>query len=162
LLNAGVVPITTATLKTIHTLFKGRRLGTTSLWTRYFAAFKDAFNITASSGYEFANYITTDGVLANVLFVKQVKRQSKEDFDEAQKTRREALLQAAISDPCNTVSVDLGINPMLAGTVNDRNALLSNLPPEEKVPDLYQHIIKGDGPDPPPRTPHDVIMWTKA
>jgi len=116
LLNAGVVPITTATLKTIHTLFKGRRLGTTSLWTRYFAAFKDAFNITASSGYEFANYITTDGVLANVLFVKQVKRQSKEDFDEAQKTRREALLQAAINDPCNTVSVDLGFNPMLTGT----------------------------------------------
>ena len=116
MLNAGVVPITTATLKTIHTLFKGRRLGTTSLWTRYFAAFKDAFNITASSGYEFANYITTDGVLANVLFVKQVKRQSKEDFDEAQKTRREALLQAAINDPCNTVSVDLGFNPMLTGT----------------------------------------------
>ena len=106
--------------------------------------------------------ITTDGVSANVLFVEMVKRQSKEDFDEAQKTRREALLQAAISDPCNTVSVDLGINPMLAGTVNDRNALLWNLPPEEKVPDLFQHIIKGDDPDPPPRTPHDVIMWTKA
>ena len=161
-LNAGVVPITTVTLKQINKLFKGRRLGTTSLWTRYFAAFKDAFNITASSGYEFANYITTDGVSANVLFVKQVKRQAKEDFDEAQKTRREALLQATINYPCNTVSVDLGINPMLTGTVNGRNTLLWNLPPEEKVPNLYQHIIKGDGPDPPPRILHDVIMWTNG
>ena len=48
---------------------------------------------------------------------------------------------------------------MLTGAVNDRNALLSNLPKDD-VPDLYQQI-KGDGPDPPPQTLHDVIMWTK-
>ena len=87
-------------------------------------------------------------------------RREEEDFDKAQKTRGDALLQAAINDPCNTVSEDLGINPMLTGTVNGRNALLSNLPKDD-VPDLYQHI-KGNGPDPPERTRHNVIRWTKG
>jgi len=107
--------------------------------------------------------ITTDGVSANVLFVTQVKRQAKEDFDEAQKTRREALLQAAINDPCNTVSVDLGINSMLAGTVNGRNALLWNLPPEERRDEEGPRGV-GTGLVPLHRgckagTPHDDDPW---